>query len=533
MCARQSPGGSARTAGEMSVSDRDGYQPSWYTTTATPAPQRAPLTADLDVDVCVVGAGLAGLTAAREIARGGWSVAVLESGRVAWNASGQNCGFVLPGYAAAVRSIVERVGLARTRELWALSEAGLDYVRATVQETGMPGVDAVDGWLNVSKVDDAEGIIATLQLLGNDLGAEVEGWASDRVRDVLKSNRYFNAIHFLRAFHLHPLNYALGLAAAAEEAGAHIFEQTAAVAIDPAGVRKRIETPHGRLRAAHVVLAGNVHIGKLMPHLAATLLPIWTYLAVTAPLGPRLSTAITYSGGVSDGERADNHYRIVDGDRLLISGRARVWEADPRRLAGSLAADIAKLYPQLGEVQIEHRWSGVLGRTIHGMPQIGELSPGIWLASGFGGHGFNTTAMAGNLIARAIVEGDDTWRLFLPFELIWAGGLAGRVVAQAGYWWSSARDETKAQKARQREAGGLKAAPPQRRPAPAQARTERAAPSAAPSAAAMEIPAVALPADPELDPPTSRMVVPAVGADQPTADQRPSRRAMKASRSNR
>jgi gamma-glutamylputrescine oxidase len=526
MCAWQSPCGSVRAAGEMSVSDRDGYQPSWYTATATPAPQRAPLTADLDVDVCVVGAGLAGLTAAREIARCGWSVVVLESGRVAWNASGQNCGFVLPGFAAGIRSIVRRVGLERTRELWALSEAGLDYVRTTIHETGMQGVDPVEGWLNVSKVDDSEGIIATLQLLGNDLGAEVEGWASDRVRDVLKSNRYFNAIHFPRAFHLHPLNYALGLAAAAEQAGAHIFEHTAAVAIDPAGVRKRVETPHGRLRAAQVVLAGNVHIGKLMPRLAATLLPIWTYLAVTAPLGPRLSTAITYYGGVSDGERADNHYRIVDGDRLLISGRATVWEADPRRLAGSLAADIAKLYPQLGEVRIEHRWSGVLGRTIHGMPQIGELSPGLWLASGFGGHGFNTTAMAGNLIARAIVEGDDTWRLFLPFELIWAGGLAGRVAAQLSYWWSSARDETKAQKARQRESGGQLAAP-------AQARTGRAAPPVSPSAVAMEVPAVALPADPELDPPTSRMAVPAVAAEQPTAAQRPSRRAMKASRSNR
>jgi gamma-glutamylputrescine oxidase len=511
----------------VSASDPDGFPPSWYTATAVPAPERAPLTADLDVDVCVIGAGLAGLTAAREIARCGWSVAVLESRRIAWNASGQNCGFVLPGFAAGIRSVVERVGLDRARELWALSEAGLAYVRATIHETGMPGADPIDGWLNVSKVDDADRIIATLQLLGNDLGAEVEGWASDRVRHVLKSNRYFNAIHFPRAFHLHPLNYARGLAAAAAQAGAHIFEHTPAVAIDPAGVRKRVETPHGRLRAAHVVLAGNVHIGKLMPRLAGTLLPIWTYLATTAPLGPRLADAVTYQGAVSDGERADNHYRIVDGDRLLISGRATMWEADPGRFVGDLAADIAKLYPQLGAVEIEHRWSGVLGRTIHGMPQIGELSPGIWLASGFGGHGFNTTAMAGNLIARAIVDGDDAWRLFLPFELIWAGGLAGRVAGQVGYWWSRSRAEIKAQKARSREAGDHRA------PAPARKRTARAAPPETPSVTAMEVPAVALPADPELDLLPTRMVVPAVADDQPAAGQRPSRLAMKASRSNR
>ncbi|HWF94329.1 MAG TPA: FAD-dependent oxidoreductase [Xanthobacteraceae bacterium] len=510
----------------MSASDRAAYSPSWYTATAMPVPERAPLAADLDVDVCVVGAGLAGLTTAREIARGGWSVAVLETGRIAGNASGQNCGFVLPGFAAAIPSIVERVGLARARELWALSEAGLEYVRATLHDTGMPDVDPIDGWLNVSKVDDADRVIATLELIGQDFGAEVEGWATDRVRDALKSNHYFNAIHFPRAFHLHPLNYALGLAALAEAAGAHIFEHTPAMTIDPTGVRKRIETPNGKLRAAHVVLAGNVHIGALMPRVAATLLPVWTYLATTAPLGPRLADAITFHGAVSDGERADNHYRIVDGDRLLISGRATVWEADPTRFAAELAADIATLYPQLGPIEIEHRWSGVLGRTIHGMPQIGELSPGIWLASGFGGHGINTTAMAGNLIARAIVDGDDTWRLFLPFELIWAGGLTGRVAAQAGYWWSRRRDEGKARQAREREAGGYQAQPPRRRPAPAKVRTQRATPPEPPAVAAMALPAVEFPADPQLD------ALPSAD-DQPAVDQRPSRLAMKAGRSNR
>jgi gamma-glutamylputrescine oxidase len=503
----QWPGRLARGGDDVTVSDRAGYRPSLYTATAVPAPERPPLAADLDVDVCVVGAGLAGLTTAREIARGGWSVAVLEAGRIAGEASGQNCGFVLPGFAANVDTIVERVGLQKARELWALADAGLEYVRATIHETGMPGVDPVDGWLNVSKLDDADRIIATLQLLGQDLGVVVEGWASDRVRDVLKSDRYFNALHFPRAFHLHPLNYALGLAAAAEAAGAHIFEQTPAVTIDPAGVRKRIETPHGRLRAAHVVVAGNVHIGALMPRIAATLLPIWTYLAVTAPLGPRLADAITFHGAVSDGERADNHYRIVDGDRLLISGRATVWEADPRRFAAELAADIAALYPQLGTVEIEHRWSGVLGRTIHGMPQIGELSPGIWLASGFGGHGLNTTATAGNLIARAIVEGDDTWRLFLPFELIWAGGRAGRVAAQVGYWWRRNRDEIKARKARGR-AGGAREAAPVRPPAPARKRPSPPNPTLV---EAMELPTVALPAEPQLDPQRD---------DQPAARQR-------------
>jgi gamma-glutamylputrescine oxidase len=478
------------------------YMPSWYTATMVAAPERPPLTSDLDIDVCVIGAGLAGLTAAREIARGGWSVAVLEAQRIAWNASGFNCGFVLPGFAAPIASIVERVGRERAKQLWALSEAGLDYVRRTIVEADMPGVHPVAGWLDVFKTDDEGPLNATLQLLGREFGVEVEAWTTERVRQALKSTSYFNAIHFPRAFHLHPLNYALGLAALAETAGAHIYERTPAVAIDPAGVRKRIETPQGRLRAAHVVLAGNVHIGKLLRRVGGTLVPIWTYLAATAPLGSALAEAIAYRGAVSDGERADNHYRVIDGDRLLISGRATVWPADPRRFAGALSGDIAQLYPQLGRVELAQMWSGVLGRTVHGMPQIGELSPGIWLASGFGGHGLNTTAMAGNMIARAIVDGDDSWRLFLPYELIWAGGTPGRAAAQIGIWWSRARNQIKARRARDRIA----------RPRSPSKQAVDAAPVGQPHVAAAE-PHFALPADPDLTNAPAQLAAPSAVPD--------------------
>ena len=439
---------------DANVPDRSGYAPTWYSATMVPAAAYAPLAGNLDVDVCVIGGGLAGLTAAREIARSGWSVVVLEADRVGGKASGCNCGFVLPGFALAADQIVERVGPDAARDLWALSQSGLEYVRSTILETGMPGRGS--GRRVARSFEDRRCRAGHRHRAAARSGPRRggRGLGHGPGPAMLKSSHYFNAIYYPRAFHIHPLNYAIGLAAAAAQAGAHIFEHTPATAIDPDGVRKRVETPGGRIRAAHVVVAGNVHIGALMPRLAGTLLPIWTYLAVTAPLGPRLADAIIYHGAVSDGARADNHYRVVDGDRLLISGRATLWQADPRSFAGALAGDIARLYPQLGEVRFEHSWSGVLGRTLHGMPQIGELSQGLWLASGFGGHGFNTTAMAGNLISRAIVHGDDAWRQFLPFELIWAGGRLGRVVAQAGYWWSRAQAERKARAAREREASG-------------------------------------------------------------------------------
>jgi len=302
----------------------------------------------------------------------------------------------------------------------------------------------------VSKVDNGDEFLGLVRLL-NDLGCEIEGWPTERVRAVLHSQRYYHAINYLNAIAIHPLNYALSLAAAAERDGARIFEGTPALSIDPAGVRKRIVTPGARLRANHVVLAGNVQIGGLMPQIGATLMPITTYVITTAPLGQKLGEAVGYHGGISDTDLSDNHYRIVGGDRLMLSGRATTWARNPRRYVRALQADIKKTYPQLGEVAVDYAWAGTLGNTVHRMPQLGELGSGVWLASGFGGHGLNTTAMAGTLIARAIVEGDQTWRQFSPFELVWAGGVAGRVAIQLRSWIKRYRDRMAERRAHARE----------------------------------------------------------------------------------
>src|SRR4029077_7430723 len=417
-----------------------------------PASARPPLTYDLDVDVCVIGAGLAGLTTAREIARRGWSVAVLESHRIASSASGRNDGFVLPGFACSMDRLVSRVGLGHAKALWALSETGVKYVRTTIAEARLPGVAPIAGWLRVSKTDTGDEILDDAQLYGGEFGAEVELWPAERVRDGLRTNHYFHALHLPRAFHIHPLNYALGLAEVAEAEGARIFEDTPALQIDVEGIRTCVFTPAGRVRAPHIVLACSVHLGSLAPRIAGTLLPIWSYTITTAPLGPRLAGALTYRGGGADTELANNHYRGVGNDRLLWSGHTTTWEADPKRYAHRLKADMMAVYPQLGEVEVEHAWSGVLGNALHRMPQIGELSPGLWLASAFGGHGLNTTAMAGNILAQAVVEGDDTWRLFAPFELVWAGGRLGRAAMQGFYWWFNGLERFEARAARQREA---------------------------------------------------------------------------------
>src|SRR5579863_2469971 len=274
----------------MSDPDSNAYGSSWYAATMVEAPPRPPLSLDLDVDVCVIGGGLAGLTTAREVARRGYSVVLLEAGRLAQGGSGRNTGFVLPGFGADAEKLIARVGFERAKDLWSLAQAGLDYVRTTIRAEAATGIDPQDGWLYVSKKDNSDEFLSYVGLLG-EFGCEIEGWPTERVRAVLRSERYFYAINYLRALTIHPLNYALALAAAAERDGARIFENTPALSIDPTGVRKRIVTPGARLRANHVVLCGNVQLGPLMPRLAATLLPVTTYVMATAPLGERLGEA--------------------------------------------------------------------------------------------------------------------------------------------------------------------------------------------------------------------------------------------------
>src|SRR5262245_27485142 len=192
----------------VNASERAPYVPTWYTATMVPASARGPLTFELDVEVCVIGAGLAGLTAAREIARRGGSVVVLESRRIAWSASGRNERFVLPGFAASMDRLISRVGLEHAKALWALSEMGHKYVRTTIAEARMPGVAPIAGWLKASKVDNGDEVAATVGVYREELGAEVEAWPTERVREELRSNHYFHAMHLPRAFHIHPLNYA-------------------------------------------------------------------------------------------------------------------------------------------------------------------------------------------------------------------------------------------------------------------------------------------------------------------------------------
>lgn len=435
----------------MLTADPKAYGSNWYAATRVDSPVRPRLTVELDVDVCVIGAGLAGLTAALEVSKLGWSVVVLEGKSLAWSASGRSPGVVLPGFSLEPDALIARVGLDRAKALWARSLAGAEYVRAAARE--MPGTGLREtGWLHVSKTGDTRAMAHEAALMSGEFGIPVEPWTTERVRDALRSPHYSHGLLYPGGFSIHPLNYALGLAAAAEAAGARIFEDTPVLEIDPAGVRKRVVTRDARVRASHVVLAGGAHLQELAPQFARTLMPVYSTALITEPLGGKLSAAIDFAGAIGDtAEACGHHHRAIDG-RLLWCGQTSVWLRNPQRAARAALRAIGRTYPSLRWLKAEHVWIGVAGETVHGMPQIGEITPGLWLLSGFGGNGIGASAMGGEMVARAIVESDRAWQMFAPFPLIWSGGVFGRAARQAAHWWRAARSGVEQGLMRRREA---------------------------------------------------------------------------------
>ena len=400
--------------------------------------------------VCVVGGGLAGLTTARELANAGTDVVLLEAERVGWGASGRNGGFVSAGYAAGLSDLQAKLGVEATRALYELSRMGVAYVRETIETAGAGDIIGGHGWLKVIRHDDADGMKRRRDLMVGTYGANVEFWETERVRATLKTKTYFQALHDASPFHIDPLAYARLLAARARDAGARIFEESAATALARHGSGWRVETASGVIEAETVVLAGSAYqaLSGLWPSLDRAIVPVATYVVTSNALGSAVTDSIGFSGCIADTRRAGDYYRVVEGDRLLWGGRITTRRSEPADLAGLLKADIAAIYPQLSHLEVETAWSGLMAYAVHKMPIIRPLEEGLWSVTAFGGHGVAQTATGGVLVATAITSGDDRWRQFEPFAPRFAGGPVGRMGTQLLYWGMQLRDRREERAAR-------------------------------------------------------------------------------------
>jgi glycine/D-amino acid oxidase-like deaminating enzyme len=411
------------------------YPDTYYRQTVAEATTRPSLSGAVDSDVVVIGGGLAGLSAALQLARAGRQVTVLEAESVGFGASGRNGGFVGPGYATGSAEIARMAGPDVARQLHLLSLEGVEFIRDNIRSLGIEGVNPVPGILSVLRHDDAAGLKAYAQQVRRDFGYELEYLDRDAVRSVLKSDRYYQALRNPNAFHMHPLNYLRGIAAEIERLGGQIFERSPAMRVVRSGSDQRVTTPEGQVTARHVVFTTGGYTGGVEGRLSRSFLPIATYVMVSEEAPDLLASAIRTTDAIGDNRRAGDYYRLVDqGRRLLWGGRITTRAASVAGLARELRAEMVGTYPQLAGLKTERAWSGLMSYARHLMPQIGQLSPGVWYCTAFGGHGLNTTAIGGKVIAEAILGESDRYKLFQPFGLVWAGGKAGLAVAQLTYW---------------------------------------------------------------------------------------------------
>jgi gamma-glutamylputrescine oxidase len=420
------------------------HSDNWYATTIEARPVYPAFEGGAEFDVIVIGGGLAGLTVALELARRGKSVGLFEAREIAYGASGRNGGFVSAGFAESIEKIAARVGPDDARSLMMLSQEGTEYIRSAIDKYGMQGVDPVPGWLNVQRFDDAPAMWQHAESSTERFGRPLDYWDIGQVRAKLSSECYFQGVYDAHAFHINPLNYALQLSDVAKGKGVSIFENSQVAVAQSHGAGFEITTSRGIARAEKVVVTGSAYLGRTFPSVRRAMLPVATHVVVSAPFVQAPGHAINFAGAVSDTRRAGDYYRLLSdngsGRRLLWGGKITTRTTPPRNLIVATQADIANIYPQLGRIEMDHAWSGLMGYAVHKMPLIGEIRPGLWTCTAFGGHGLNTTAMGGLVVARAICGDDDRVKLFAPYFRRWGGGIFSRVLVQGAYWCMQARD---------------------------------------------------------------------------------------------
>lgn len=420
------------------------HVPSYYLATAIDLIERPALQGAIDCDVAVVGGGYTGLSAALNLAERGFSVALLEARRIAWGASGRNGGQVNTGLRKGPSDLVAAYGRDWAKRLFDMAEEAKADVHARVARHGIacdlkPGVllaalkDSDLDWIR----EEAE---VSRQLFGYDKLTVLD---RDGVRARVASARYRAGMMDAGAAHLHPLNYALGLARAAEAAGARLFEASPVTAIAP-GERITLGTPGGELRARFAVLAGNAYLHRLEPRIAGAIMPINNYVIATEPLGEaRAAALIRDDAAVHDSKFVVDYYRLSADRRLLFGGGETYSRHDPADIAGFVRRYMLRVFPQLADLRIDYAWGGTLAITLSRLPQIGRLEPNLYYAHGFSGQGVALTGLAGKLMAEAIAGQAERFDVFARIRhRNFPGGVLLRRPAQVlGMLYYSLRDK--------------------------------------------------------------------------------------------
>ncbi|OOG64482.1 FAD-dependent oxidoreductase [Rhodanobacter sp. B04] len=414
---------------------------SYYRATATPYEPHAPLQGRQAARVAIVGGGYAGLNTALGLAeRGVRDVVLLEREQIGFGASGRNGGFVFAGYSLGEQSLLDQLGEARAQALFGHTTAAVQRIRERVAKYAI-ACDAVDQgviWANWFR--DPAVLRRRQQLLARHYGVDWQWLPQDELRGLVRSERYHDALYERDALHLHPLNYAIGLATAAATQGVRVHEHSGVRGLAREGTQWRLRTDQGELLADQVVLACGGYLAGLRRSIDRAILPIATYVMVTEPLRERMDACLHTQAAIYDSRFAFDYYRPLPDTRLLWGGRISIRNRSPRAVQRLLSSDLLRVFPQLQGIKIDYAWSGLMSYARHQMPQIGGSGDGLWWAQAFGGHGLAPTCAAGELLAAAIAEGDDGWKQFADYGLSPTHRPLGYLGAQASYWWQQGHD---------------------------------------------------------------------------------------------
>ena len=382
---------------------RSPHIPSWYSATGHPAPDHPQLRGAERADVVVLGGGITGLSTAIELAERGYSVIVLEGERVGWGASGRSGGQAIFGYGCDMSKIEAQLGRDDARKLFDWSVEGVELIAERCRKYAIdcdwrPGhahaavkprqIDELKRWQD--DLADNYGYTGT------------ELWDRARLQRDLATERYRALLFDPRSGHLHPLNYTLGLARAAQSLGVRIFEGSRVESVVE-GAELVFRAAHGEARGRFGVLAGNAWLSGVMPKLEAKIMPVGTYICASAPLGAQRANAlISNHMAVADINFVLDYFRLSRDHRMLFGGRVSYSKLDPPGLRARMKSRMLDVFPQLGDVAVDHVWGGYVDISMSRAPHWGRVGSNLYFAQGFSGHGIAAAGLAGRVIAESI-----------------------------------------------------------------------------------------------------------------------------------